>query len=588
MSVKTSAPDDHPFNRPDVLKRHLAILGKSGSGKTYAAKGAVERLLAGGQQVVILDPTSAWWGLRLAQDGKTPLNEHLVIIGGRHGDVPLAGTPEQGAAIAELVCREGLSCVLDTGDLTVGERTRWALKFAETLYRRVQRPLHLVIDEAHEFAPQGSNPSPEAAQMVHAFKQLASGGRSRGVRLMLITQRPAKLHKDVLTTAETLVAMRVLAPQDREAIKEWVEGCGDPKRAREVLDSLAQLKVGEGWYWCPELEIGPVRLGSLPIRTYDSSATPEDGQARQVELGQVDRERIGRLLAAAGEQIAADDPRQLRARIKQLEAQLDGRTDAAQRDPQELQEIKDRLERQIAEYGKLCSHVKGILKSLAQTATEAFDSSRLRLDYCHERIIKQLDIVHEQVVSQFERPTQQQPAPPIFSDASSDVVLADLERPFYPKAPGGATLTKAQRSILTALAQARRALPRASLAVRAGYSAGGGGFRNALSECRVAGWVGGDDLVEITPKGIEALGKYEPLPTGKALREWWLQHGGLGKAEREVLSVLGVAHELAVRELAQRAGYGASGGGFRNALSRLRTLQLISGSKRVRIAQELL
>jgi DNA helicase HerA-like ATPase len=53
----------HPI--PDeALNSHIGILGKTGSGKTYTAKGLVERLLAARRQVVIIDPTGAWYGLR--------------------------------------------------------------------------------------------------------------------------------------------------------------------------------------------------------------------------------------------------------------------------------------------------------------------------------------------------------------------------------------------------------------------------------------------------------------------------------------------------------------------------------------------
>ena len=54
-----------------ALNQHIAILGKTGSGKTFAAKGIVEHLLDEGRQVCVLDPTGAWWGMRLGADGKS-------------------------------------------------------------------------------------------------------------------------------------------------------------------------------------------------------------------------------------------------------------------------------------------------------------------------------------------------------------------------------------------------------------------------------------------------------------------------------------------------------------------------------------
>lgn len=65
-----------------ALDQHIAILGKTGSGKTFAAKGIVERLLGQRRQVCVLDPTAAWWGLRLDANGKGR-GYDVVLIGGK-------------------------------------------------------------------------------------------------------------------------------------------------------------------------------------------------------------------------------------------------------------------------------------------------------------------------------------------------------------------------------------------------------------------------------------------------------------------------------------------------------------------------
>jgi polynucleotide 5'-kinase involved in rRNA processing len=45
----------------DALDERIAIVGTAGSGKTYAAKGFVERLLESGARVAIVDPLGVWW-----------------------------------------------------------------------------------------------------------------------------------------------------------------------------------------------------------------------------------------------------------------------------------------------------------------------------------------------------------------------------------------------------------------------------------------------------------------------------------------------------------------------------------------------
>lgn len=72
----------------DIMATHVAIVGKTGSGKTYTAKGLVERLLEANRRVIVLDPTGAWWGLRSKADGGPGFA--IPVLGGEHGDVPLA------------------------------------------------------------------------------------------------------------------------------------------------------------------------------------------------------------------------------------------------------------------------------------------------------------------------------------------------------------------------------------------------------------------------------------------------------------------------------------------------------------------
>jgi hypothetical protein len=103
----------------------------------------------------------------------------------------------------------------------------------------------------------------------------------KGLRIMLISQRPAKLHKDSLTQVETLIAMRLIAPQDRAAVEDWIGEWADPKQGREViassLPSLPSLPRGTGWVWAPELDLLS-RMAFPLIATFDSSSTPEHGE----------------------------------------------------------------------------------------------------------------------------------------------------------------------------------------------------------------------------------------------------------------------------------------------------------------------
>lgn len=255
-----------------LMQAPTAIVGTTGAGKTYAAKGAVEALLREERRVIIIDPTGAWYGLRAGADGLPDGGFPVTIFGGDNADLEIA--PDAGKLIAEALALRHVQAIIDISDMTGGEKVRFLTPFLETLYALNRAPLHLVVDEADEVCPQ--QPMPDEKRLSGAFDKIVRRGRIKGFRPLMITQRPAVLHKNVLSQIGTLVALKLTSPQDRDAIQRWVEGNADRDKAKEVMQSLPTLARGTGWVWAPAQDV--LELREFPaIATYDSSRTPEDG-----------------------------------------------------------------------------------------------------------------------------------------------------------------------------------------------------------------------------------------------------------------------------------------------------------------------
>lgn len=115
----------HPIPNA-ALDDRLGFIGTSGSGKTYNAGGAVERLLAKKARVVIIDPLGVRWGLRLSADGKHASPYDAAIFGGPRGDLPL--NEHAGALLGETAATMAESCIVDLRELgTHRAETRDAL-----------------------------------------------------------------------------------------------------------------------------------------------------------------------------------------------------------------------------------------------------------------------------------------------------------------------------------------------------------------------------------------------------------------------------------------------------------------------------
>src|SRR5271163_1275626 len=325
-----------PANLPfEALDDRIAIVGTAGSGKTYAAKGFVERLLQAGARVAVVDPLGVWWGLRASADGAAP-GYPVVVFGGRHADVAI--TAEMGAALGRLIAGQALACVVDLSELgSSAARRRFMAVFAEALYEANEEPLHLVLDEADLWAPQ--RPIKGWEGLLGHIEEIVRRGRVRGFIPWLITQRPAVVHKDVLSQADILIAMKLTASQDRDAIGGWIEGQADRQEGKRILGDLPRLQRGEGYLWAPGR--GILERAAFPaIRTFDSSRTPKRGERRATPgtLAAVDLTAIVAALASAG----TENPAMLKAdhrRHAPLERELAAaraRIEALERDNRDL------------------------------------------------------------------------------------------------------------------------------------------------------------------------------------------------------------------------------------------------------------
>src|SRR5215212_10325692 len=80
-------------------------------------------------------------------------------------------------------------------------------------HRHERQPILIVADEAHNICPQEPADNLEAAATSHAIK-IAGEGRKFGLYLLLATQRPSKIHANVLSQCDNLALMRMNSVSD--------------------------------------------------------------------------------------------------------------------------------------------------------------------------------------------------------------------------------------------------------------------------------------------------------------------------------------------------------------------------------------
>lgn len=536
---------------PEIITDTIAIFGTRGSGKSTSGTVLVEEAHALELPTVILDPKGDWWGLRSSAAGKAGGGLPFVIFGGDHADVPLE--PTAGTLLADLIVDQRIDAVLDLSSMSKSSQRRFAMDFAERLYRRNREALLVVVDEADIVIPQ--RVSADMLRLLGAWEDIAKRGRGRGLGLAVLTQRPQDVAKSVLDEMHALLLHGMAGPRAMKAIREWVDNhADDGAPTAEILGSLGSLQPGEGWMWAPFRHVRQ-RVRVRRIRTFDSHATPKPGQRRlQPRARAVDLKVLGEQIAATVERAKADDPKALRARVADLERAL-----AAERAKPAPAAVVKRVE------------VPGIdpaiisrLEAALAPITAVLDKAREALAASEQPQAKpEIRIGPRRTVDEL-RPAAARAKPE-----------PALPREVRPAAPAGG-LPLAQRRILTVLAQ-HGPRTKIQVAILAGYAHGGGGFNNALGALRSAGGIEGRELLSATDAGLDALGDVDPLPVGEALIDHWKSR--LGRAERLILDTLRHAwpQPASKEDLAASTGYAAGGGGFNNALGKLRSLELIEG-----------
>jgi len=98
-------------------------------------------------------------------------------------------------------------------------------------------PFFCVIEEAHNFCPERSF---GAAITSDIIRTLASEGRKFGLGICVVSQRPARVDKSVLSQVSTQLILKVTNPNDLKAISNSVEGL-----TADSENEIQNLSIGQ-------------------------------------------------------------------------------------------------------------------------------------------------------------------------------------------------------------------------------------------------------------------------------------------------------------------------------------------------------
>lgn len=153
-------------------------------------------------------------------DDVTALGERLRNLGVNQWGV--WARDDEGSVVEELAARSARCLVVDLGSLqTLEEKALVSEVVLATLWRhRTDRePTLIVVDEAHNVCPSEPGDPITAIATEHAVR-IAAEGRKFGLYMLVSTQRPHKVHEQVLSQCDNLVLMRMNSRSDLAHVGE--------------------------------------------------------------------------------------------------------------------------------------------------------------------------------------------------------------------------------------------------------------------------------------------------------------------------------------------------------------------------------
>jgi len=577
----------------EITTQTVAILAKRRVGKSYTMRGIAEQLLDCGQQIILVDPKGDQWGVRSSSDGKKP-GYPVVILGGEHGDVPIE--VNSGELVAKLVVEERVSVLLDLSTFRKHEVATFMSVFLENLYRlkaqeKYRTPVMLIIDEADAIAPQ--KPQKGEERMLGAAEDIVRRGGQRGIGCILVTQRSAVLNKNVLTQAQMLIVLRTIAPQDLAAMNAWIDVHGTLEQKKVLMDSLPSLPVGDAWFWSPgwPTNEGIFKLVHvLPIKTFDSAATPKPGEKKITpkNLADINLDTLKKQMSATIEKAKSENPTILNKRIRELELELKTKTAPLQQknvevDSKAIQKaIIETEERMNKEYQIIINDIKkqfddnvkftiALIKSLEDIQKITSKLNLKKIEPLKNPIIRTIPMRYS---DNKDRPVVRE----LFMASPGLKIPSQkkIDEEFKINDNENITLGKCSRYIYSYLVMNQGSgRSKTQVAIATGYSQNSGGFNNSISELSALGLI----LRENRLLNLNGPVKNDLIIALDISLEKWLPK--LGACSRKIWELLikDIRNDTFVNwpkeNIALETGYSVTSGGFNNSISELSALGLI-------------
>jgi hypothetical protein len=297
---------DLSIDLEDLIGQCIAILGIRGSGKSNTAGVIFEELLQNNYPLSIVDLEGEYFGLK---------EKYEVLVVGTGDGVEIEIDADYAGEIARVSMEQNVPVVLDLSGFLSEERTEVLKAYLSALWNlagTLRKPYMIGIEEAHEFIPQGVK-----NELKEMIARIALRGRKRGLGGIIVSQRSAKVDKDVLSQAGMLFLHRVVHEVDMRVYSELL-----PWRKTEVKEIINALDTGDCMYVNGDTVL-PIYVRERS--TFHAGFTPSLATIQSPELRSVSASIIETIQKGRAGKGSKSPTEQLEQHIEKLERMVDSK-----------------------------------------------------------------------------------------------------------------------------------------------------------------------------------------------------------------------------------------------------------------------
>ncbi len=216
-----SGEKDVFIDAQELVTGRTCVIGQSGSGKSYLIAVLCEQLLQNNIAFCIVDTEGEYFSLKE--------KFQLLWVGGEEADVSIETDFYD---IITKSIKNNVPLILDVSDVL--DIRKVVSDFAAKLYEienQVKQPYLLIIEEADKFVPQSKDSLKE-------IEEISKRGRKRGLGLLVATQRPSLVNKNVLSQCGNQFIGKLTTENDLKAVDLFFAD-------RKELELMPKLNTGE-------------------------------------------------------------------------------------------------------------------------------------------------------------------------------------------------------------------------------------------------------------------------------------------------------------------------------------------------------